>query len=205
MSEEINTLHTTVNKISRYVQEHSKELIAFASQLVSYRTISQDPENEYFPTEIKKCCSWLTDYLESLGSSIDTWLAHPMTFEEHPVIVGTLKGEGNGKSIALNGHIDVVPVGNPESWEHDPWAGDVSEGKIWGRGISDMKGGVAAMIQAVKVLQECGFKINGDIFFHIVSDEDVVGLGIPIMSRMSFYWVILSYAQFCLIIYMIMN
>ena len=105
------------------------------------------------------------------------WLAKPMTFSEHPVLFGALKGIGRGSSIALNGHVDVVPVGDLSSWSHDPWSGVTSEGKLWGRGTADMKSGVSAMIQALGIIQKCGFELRGDVFFHIVTDEEVVGFG----------------------------
>ena len=63
--------------------------------------------------------------------------------------------------------MDVVPVGELSSWSHDPWSGATSNGKLWGRGTADMKSGVSAMIQALKIIQKCGFELKGDIFFHI--------------------------------------
>jgi hypothetical protein len=72
--------------------------------------------------------------------------------------------------MALNGHVDVVPTGDTSAWSHDPWGGEISQGKLWGRGACDMKGGVAAMIQAVKVVQDCGFRLKGDVYVHVVSD-----------------------------------
>lgn len=63
-------------------------------------------------------------------------------------IVGGIVGNKRGKTLVLDGHIDTVPV-NPEKWTHNPYGGDIEDGKIYGRGTTDMKGAVAAMISAV--------------------------------------------------------
>lgn len=60
-------------------------------------------------------------------------------------IIGQIKGNRPGKSILLDGHIDTVPVPDPAPWQHDPFGGELVDGKIYGRGASDMKGAVAAM------------------------------------------------------------
>jgi putative selenium metabolism hydrolase len=60
-------------------------------------------------------------------------------------VVGEIRGKRPGKKILLDGHIDTVPVPDPTSWQHDPFGGEVAEGRIYGRGASDMKGAVAAM------------------------------------------------------------
>lgn len=63
-------------------------------------------------------------------------------------IVGGIVGNQPGKTLVLDGHIDTVPV-NEEKWSRNPYGGDIEDGKIYGRGTTDMKGAVAAMISAV--------------------------------------------------------
>jgi acetylornithine deacetylase len=166
-----------IQRVSQQVDTASAEIMGYLARLVSFRTASQDPKDQYFSSEIHACHSFITDSLKAMGCTIDTWLARPMSFPEHPDLVGTLKGSGGGPSMALNGHVDVVPTGDTSAWSHDPWGGEISQGKLWGRGACDMKGGVAAMIQAVKVVQDCGFRLKGDVYVHVVSDEEVVGYG----------------------------
>jgi acetylornithine deacetylase/succinyl-diaminopimelate desuccinylase-like protein len=60
---------------------------------------------------------------------------------------------------------------------NDPWSGELRDGMVWGRGATDMKGGLAAAMWAVKVALEQGLEPRGDIVFHVVSDEEVVGNG----------------------------
>ena len=168
---------TIIQQVSQEVDASSDAIMAFLARLVQFRTPSQDPQDQYFPSEIKACHAFLADSLTAMGFGLESWLATPMTFAEHPVLVGTLQGSGGGPSMALNGHVDVVPTGDTSAWRHDPFGGEISEGKLWGRGACDMKGGVAAMIQAVRIIQQCGLRLKGDVQVHVVSDEEVVGFG----------------------------
>ena len=63
-------------------------------------------------------------------------------------VLGHIKGNHPGKVLLLDGHIDVVPVPDESRWTHQPFGGEVEDGKIYGRGASDMKGAVSAMIAA---------------------------------------------------------
>src|SRR5215203_4192686 len=67
-------------------------------------------------------------------------------------VVGTFEGGGPGGHLVLNGHIDVFPVDESEPWTHDAWSGDLADGKIWGRGVVDMKAGTSASIFTYRYL-----------------------------------------------------
>jgi acetylornithine deacetylase/succinyl-diaminopimelate desuccinylase len=73
----------------------------------------------------------------------------------------------------VNGHLDVVPV-DRSLWEHDPFAGDFDEGsgRLFGRGTADMKGGIAAAIEALHLLSRLGIEPACDLVFHLVADEE---------------------------------
>ena len=88
-----------------------------------------------------------------------------------------MPGSGGGRSLAFNAHVDVVPVGDRSAWSQDPFGGAVVDGRLYGRGATDMKGGLAAAMWATKVALEQGLDPRGDIVFHVVSDEEVVGNG----------------------------
>ncbi|MBI3972057.1 MAG: ArgE/DapE family deacylase [Chloroflexi bacterium] len=99
-------------------------------------------------------------------------------------VVGTLPAAGaggmaatGGRSLILNGHVDVVspePVGH---WTRDPWAGEVAGGRMYGRGTGDMKAGVGAMIYALKAVQAAGIGLGGDVLVETVLDEECGGNG----------------------------
>jgi acetylornithine deacetylase len=89
--------------------------------------------------------------------------------------VGTQTGEG--KSLILNGHVDVVPVGDLSLWEDSPWSGAIREGKLYGRGSCDMKSGLCAGIFAVEVLQLLGYQPARDVLIESVIGEESGGIG----------------------------
>ena len=63
-------------------------------------------------------------------------------------VLGRVRGKRPGPTVLMDGHIDTVPVDDPSAWSHDPWAAEIEDGKIYGRGASDMKGSVASMVLA---------------------------------------------------------
>jgi acetylornithine deacetylase len=67
-----------------------------------------------------------------------------------------LPGDGGGRSLLFNGHIDVVSVGPRHLWTKDPFGGQVVDGRLYGQGASDMKGGLASALFALKALREVG-------------------------------------------------
>ncbi|KAL5633864.1 hypothetical protein ACGC1H_005900 [Rhizoctonia solani] len=80
-----------------------------------------------------------------------------------------------GRVIHFNGHVDVVPVGDTEQWTHPPFQATVSNGVIYGRGVSDMKGGIVAQIFAIEALRKAGIPIRGTIEQSGVVDEETTG------------------------------
>ncbi len=84
---------------------------------------------------------------------------------------------GGGRSLHLTGHVDVVPVESEERWTHDPWGGEIAEGRMWGRGAGDMKAGIAAYLVAVEALQATGAELRGDVLFTSVIEEECGGNG----------------------------
>jgi len=128
--------------------------------------------------------------LKTIGLDVDMWETdweqlkrHPgyrpvaRGYENRPNIVATLKGTGGGRSLLLNGHTDVIPVGNGEGWSADPWSAAIKNGRIYGRGSCDMKSGVASHVLAVQYLKELGLTPKGDVMINIVIDEEVSGHG----------------------------
>lgn len=92
-----------------------------------------------------------------------------------PNVVGAV-GAGDGPSLAWNGHLDVVPAGDPATWSHDPWGGAIQDGRLVGRGSVDMKGGIAAALAGAAGLRRAGIGLAGRLAFHLVADEEVGGL-----------------------------
>lgn len=92
-------------------------------------------------------------------------------------VIGRWRGRGRGRSLVLNGHIDVVPEGDHERWSRSPWSGAVDGGALHGRGSCDMKAGLAAAVVAVSAAQRVGFQPRGDVLVQSVVGEETGGLG----------------------------
>ena len=80
-----------------------------------------------------------------------------VTVDEYGNVIGCLRGRRPGPRVLLDGHIDTVPVQEPERWSFDPFGGEIRDDRVCGRGASDMKGAVAAMICAAAAYAQEGF------------------------------------------------
>lgn len=91
-------------------------------------------------------------------------------------LVGSWGGQ-DGPTLVLNGHIDVVPPGDPAAWTVDPWSGTVRGGRVVGRGACDMKAGLACQVVAVEALRAAGVRLRGRVQLQSVVGEEDGGLG----------------------------
>ena len=92
-----------------------------------------------------------------------------------PNFVGSFEGSSPGRHVVLNGHIDVFPLGDPHGWTRDPWGGEIVDGRMYGRGINDMKAGTASMIFTFLYLNRLRDRIPGRLTMTAVSDEETFG------------------------------
>ncbi len=91
------------------------------------------------------------------------------------LLVATGDGSRSGKPVLLiNGHLDTVPV-RPDAWRHDPFGGEVHDGRLYGRGSADMKGGIASAITALQVVRGLGLELPCEVAFHLVADSEAGG------------------------------
>jgi acetylornithine deacetylase len=170
-----------MRKALDFIDAHQQEAADLLSNLVQQAS-TQGNEQGVQAVVIEK--------LKSLGLEVDVWdpeysvlatspyfVPSRKTFAGSPNVVGVLKGSGGGKSIILNGHIDVVPEGDRSKWTHDPFSGRQENGKIFGRGTTDMKGGNVSMMLAMESIIRSGTKLKGDVIFHSVIEEESGGAG----------------------------
>ncbi len=100
-----------------------------------------------------------------------------LNYRGRPNVVGRLTGEGGGKSLILNGHIDTVTIEPVGEWTHDPFGAEIGDDTMFGRGVSDMKAGVIAGLIALECLVELGVPLRGDVIFQSVVNEEHAGNG----------------------------
>ncbi|MFC3059007.1 acetylornithine deacetylase [Paenirhodobacter populi] len=147
------------------VERRQDELLALLSDLVRFETPAPPARN----TDAAQ--DHIEGLLKGLGFSTDRWELHPGDSN----VVGTLKGSapGSHRSLIVNGHVDVAEVHEDEPWETGPFDPFIRDGRIFGRGTSDMKGGIAGVLFALKLLREAGWAPKGDLFFEAVTGEEV--------------------------------
>lgn len=106
------------------------------------------------------------------------WPGEEMDRATLPIVVGRA-GQAGGRRLILSGHLDVVPPGDPSTWTVDPWGGDIVDGRLYGRGSCDMKGGVAAILAAVRSLEATGElrRLGGELLVVLVPSEEDGGQG----------------------------
>lgn len=172
-------------KVIKKVNEKKDEITSLLQSLVKIPSVTGDEYN------VQK---FISKTLSDMGLEVDLFEAdveklrnNPDFFEttsfkklgykNRPNVVGTLKGVGGGKSLILNGHIDVVSPEPVSKWKHNPWGGEIEGGKLYGRGSADMKAGVAAMIMAVKCIMDLGLKPKGKVMINTVMEEEDGGVG----------------------------
>lgn len=100
-----------------------------------------------------------------------------LNYRGRPNVVGRIAGSGGGRSLILNGHIDCVTVEPRAEWRHGPFSADIEDGRMYGRGTSDMKGGLVAAVMAVTYLREAGIRLKGDVIVQSVVNEEHAGNG----------------------------
>lgn len=105
-----------------------------------------------------------------LGLEVSTHEAEP----DRPSVVARLQGTG-GRVVGFCSHIDVVPAGDPALWDVDPYAAEVIDGRMHGRGTGDAKGPCAAALEAVAALQSSGLRFPGTLELSFVADEEAAG------------------------------
>lgn len=128
--------------------------------------------NPYFSdgsTDERQIAYQMAAELRGLGMRVELREPEPRRIS----VIGTLPGRGGGRSLMLNGHIDTVGTGAMP----DPFAATVRDGRMYGRGTYDMKGGVAACIAAARAIVEADVPLAGDLHVVGVADEEVASLG----------------------------
>ncbi len=107
-------------------------------------------------------------------------------YHGRPNVVGIFRGTGGGRSLILNGHVDTVTVEPREAWTRDPFGAEVDGERLYGRGASDMKGGLVAALMALTCLVEAGARLRGDVIFQSVVNEEHAGNGTLDLVRRGF-------------------
>ena len=163
------------------IDERREEIIQFLKKLVATPSVTGDE------LAIQE---FIARRLKEMGLEVDVWepdlnalKKHPAyvpverDYKDRPNVVGIYRGSGNGRSLLFNGHVDVIPLGPRNAWSWEPWGGEIKDGRLYGRGASDMKSGLAAMTMALETLLGLRVALKGDVFLEYTMDEELSGNG----------------------------
>jgi len=151
-------------KMAEIVEKRRSELNKLCSELIQAK--GENP-----PGDVSEAAAVIERFLEQ--ENIQHQTHEPI--KGHTSVIATV---GKGKtSLILCGHIDVVPAGDLSKWTVPPYKGEVKHGKLYGRGATDMKGGVAAMLMALAAAKKYESELSGKVTVASVSDEEAQGPG----------------------------
>lgn len=165
-------------------KQRQEELTKLCRNLIKIRSYSGEEKE-------------LVEKLESTFREMDY---DDVIIDDYGNIIGHIKGKRPGKSILLDGHMDTVPVTDRSKWTKDPFGAEIENGKIYGRGASDMKGALSAMVCAAAYFAEdCKKDFAGDIYVAgIVHEECFEGVASRLVSgRVKPDYVVIGEASQC--------
>jgi acetylornithine deacetylase len=176
-----------------WLQAHRAELLDLVRELVSLPSENRPPHGEEGP-----CQDHVAAYLTSLGLAVDVFApdevqgatAHPAwwpgrDYTGRPNVAARRQGRGGGRSLLFTGHVDVVPALG--EGVHGYWDGDIEDGRLYGRGSLDMKGGIACYLHALRCLVECEAALAGDVLVETTVDEEFGGANGTLACRVRGY------------------
>ena len=165
-----------------------EELVELTARLVGFDTTARTPSDP--PRQEADLQAYLGQRLGAAGAAVDIWEPSPadiagsrqmppgLGFDGRPQLAARFAGSGGGRSLLLNGHIDVVPSEPRDRWTSDPNQAEVRDGNLYGRGSCDMKGGVACMMLRRRGARTAsGVRLRGDLIVNTITDEESSGAG----------------------------
>ncbi len=177
---------STTERLWTAIEERQDELVALVAELVRRpSTIGDEAEAQAF----------VADHLRASGCETDVWEVDEevkrlpdagdsgVPFAGRPNVTGVLRGTGGGRSLILNGHIDVVSPAPVEDWTHDPWGAEIVGDRMYGRGACDMKSGIALQLFLTRLLNDLDLRPRGDLIVQSVIEEECTGNGALAASR----------------------
>ena len=174
----------TLQTVMDLIDGRTDELVALTQDLIRFPTINP-PGEAYRP-----CAEYIGERLKTRGFTVEYVRGEgsPGDSDQYPRtnVIARWTGSEPGPCVHFNSHIDVVEVG--AGWTVDPFGGEVKDGRVYGRGACDMKGGLAASIIAVEALIDSGLPLPGALEISGTVDEESGGFGgVAYLARQGFF------------------
>jgi succinyl-diaminopimelate desuccinylase len=146
------------------------QVIRWVQELVRIPSVYRPEQGE----AEEPAARWVEARLKEIGLETSFEVVEP----GRPNVIGIWRGAEGSKTLMFEGHTDVVTEGDVSQWTYPPFEARIVDGKMYGRGANDMKGGLVAAICAIKAIVESGVKLGGDILIGAVCDEEGHMIGI---------------------------
>jgi acetylornithine deacetylase len=172
---------TLEERVTEWIDQQRETILDFLRRLVAIPSVTGSE------LEVQ---TFISSKLEGMGLEVDRWepdieelSKHPAylppekDYRDRPNVVGVYKGRGGGRSLLFNGHVDVIPAGPEDTWIYPPFGARVEGTRLYGRGASDMKSGLAAMTMALDAVLHLGVRLKGDVILEYTMDEEATGNG----------------------------
>ena len=124
--------------------------------------------SDYPPGDCRAAIKRISDALAGVGVHTEIYSKS----DHQPNLLATYPGQAGGRTLLYHSHIDTVPIGDPQHWSFDPFAGEIHDGLVFGRGAGDDKSSVVAQVMAVMTLARAGVPLDGALQVAVVSDEE---------------------------------
>ena len=149
---------------------NDQEVIDWTQELVRIPSVYRPETGE----AEEPAARWVEARLKEIGLETHFEIVEP----GRPNVIGLWRGAEDGKTLMLEGHTDVVTEGDASQWAYPPFGAEIVDGRMYGRGANDMKGGLVAAVCAVKAIVESGVKLRGNILLGAMADEEGHMIGI---------------------------
>jgi acetylornithine deacetylase len=172
----------TTESLRAAIDRNFDDQVAFLARMVQFRSL----RGQEAPQQ-----AWMAQQFAERGYAVDRFSLADVNLPSHPKavpmdgidlagshqVVATYDRKGKGRSLILQGHVDVVPEGPDDLWSDPPYAATVRDGWMIGRGAQDMKAGVSAMIFALDAIRAAGYAPDARIHLQTVTEEESTGNG----------------------------
>lgn len=135
------------------------------------------------PGDERSCAEFIHSMLRQWGVEVELV---PEPYPERPQVVAWIRGEGDGPTVILNGHMDTVVEGDPEAWRHPPFEATREADRLYGLGTADMKGSLAGAMAIMKTLHDAGARFPGTLMFQAVIGEEMDEDGTRTLLKMGY-------------------
>ena len=150
-----------MDDVFAYIDSHRNQYIGMLQEMIQQASVAAQDHG------MKEMAAMVESLLDGIGFEGEQYPTggFPVVYGEHPGI--------SAKTLAFYNHYDVQPAEPLDLWEHEPWSGEIKDGRIWGRGVADNKGNLAARIAAIDAIKKVRGQLPLNVKFIVEGEEEI--------------------------------